>query len=97
MSSAWRVEGKQDHLVCFLGGSLLLGVASSFPDQQPVWTEMDDSNSLDYITGKGLIRTCVETYVGSATGLAPEIAMLRGPDEMMAKAGIKDWYVKKGM
>ncbi|GAA5961860.1 hypothetical protein JCM3765_004098 [Sporobolomyces pararoseus] len=69
---------KQDHLVCFLSGSLLLG-ASTSPDLSqavalpPLEDEFTDRDQDDWYLGKELLRTCVDTYFSSKTGLAPEI------------------------
>ncbi|GAA6025092.1 hypothetical protein JCM11491_004778 [Sporobolomyces phaffii] len=69
---------KQDHLVCFLSASLLLGVSTS-PDLArslalpPLEEEFSEQAHDDWYLGKELLRTCVDTYFSSKTGLAPEI------------------------
>ncbi|KZO96461.1 glycoside hydrolase family 47 protein [Calocera viscosa TUFC12733] len=89
----WRLMAKQDHLACFLAGSLLLGVTEG---QQPVppdpstWTTEDKR---DWRTGVELVKTCMATHE-TATGLAPEIAMFY--DVNHPKAQEADWYVKHG-
>lgn len=50
----------QDHLVCYLGGTLALGVHNGLPS----W-HMDIANEL--------VKTCYETYATQPTFLAPEI------------------------
>lgn len=72
---------KQDHLACFLGGSLMLGVTEG----QPIETrekEMDEDQTEDWEIGKELIKTCVDTYEKTATGLAPEIAEFSGKSKV---------------
>ena len=51
----------QDHLVCFMGGTLALGTHNGLP---PEHLEL----------GKRLTRTCWEMYNKMPTGLSPEIA-----------------------
>lgn len=57
---------KQDHLVCFLGGSLILGVTEG-GRRQPDWYGPDPSDREDYEYGKGIIESCVRTYQDTAT------------------------------
>jgi len=50
----------QDHLVCYLGGTLALAARNGFP--------------AEYLAiGKRLIDTCWEMYRSTPTGLSPEI------------------------
>ncbi|GEM06966.1 mannosyl-oligosaccharide alpha-1,2-mannosidase, glycoside hydrolase family 47 protein [Rhodotorula toruloides] len=84
---------KQDHLVCFLGATFLLGASNGNtlplpPDE----SSFSESQLDDWVAGKGLIRTCVDTYMSSKTGLAPEIVnfYLRAAD---AKAAGRDWFI----
>ncbi|KAH9823343.1 family 47 glycoside hydrolase [Melampsora americana] len=62
---------KQDHLVCFLGGSLMLGVTEGQSIEKR--KEMNEDQTEDWEIGKELIKTCVDTYEKTKTGLAPEI------------------------
>ncbi|BGP30573.1 mannosyl-oligosaccharide alpha-1,2-mannosidase [Rhodotorula toruloides] len=84
---------KQDHLVCFLGATFLLGASNGntlpLPPDEATFSE---SQLDDWVAGKGLIRTCVDTYTSSKTGLAPEIVnfYLRAAD---AKAAGRDWFI----
>ena len=58
---------KQDHLVCFLGGSLMLGATTtgamvdhvSIP---PRTGELTDQGERDWLTGVELINTCMATH-----------------------------------
>ncbi|GAA5826010.1 hypothetical protein JCM5353_008995 [Sporobolomyces roseus] len=79
------VAVQQDHLVCFLPGLLLLGSTTSssqsttislppLPDQDLTERELDD-----WVLGKELLKTCVDTYFQSRTGLAPEIVNFYTP------------------
>lgn len=52
---------KQDHLVCFLGGSFLLGITEG-GKKHTNWRNLDDDDALDYIAGTGIIDSCIETY-----------------------------------
>lgn len=67
---------KQDHLVCFLGGSLMLGafISGGSPRTIPLDLEkLSEDAGKDWNVGTELVRTCVDTY-DTATGLSPEIA-----------------------
>lgn len=68
---------QQDHLVCFLGATFLLGAsdANTLP-LPPDESTFSESQLDDWVAGKGLIRTCVDTYTSSKTGLAPEVRLL---------------------
>lgn len=58
---------KQDHLVCFFGGSLMLGAVTtgttgptvSIP---PRAKELTSVGKRDWINGVGLVKTCMETH-----------------------------------
>ncbi|CAK5270184.1 unnamed protein product [Mycena citricolor] len=97
---SWRLTPKQDHLVCFFGGSLLLGAVTTGALIHPVSVpprpeELTDAGKRDWKTGLALIKTCMDTH-NTATGLAPEIAHFRiasdgiGHDSMFPT----DWYIK---
>ncbi|KAJ7784540.1 glycoside hydrolase [Mycena metata] len=97
---SWRLTPKQDHLVCFFGGSLLLGATTVGALVHPVSVppkpeELSESGMRDWKTGINLIKTCMDTH-NTATGLAPEVAHFR-----IASDGIghdpqfpSDWYIK---
>ncbi|KAF7365199.1 Glycoside hydrolase family 47 protein [Mycena venus] len=97
---SWRLTPKQDHLVCFFGGSLLLGATTAGALVHPVSIppkpeELSEAGKRDWKTGINLIKTCMDTH-STATGLAPEIAHFRiasdgiGHDPMFPS----DWYIK---
>ncbi|KAE9399067.1 seven-hairpin glycosidase [Gymnopus androsaceus JB14] len=48
---SWRLTPKQDHLVCFFGGSLMLGATITGAAVIPDWK-----------TGVELVRSCVDTH-----------------------------------
>ncbi|WVQ99884.1 hypothetical protein IAU59_007027 [Kwoniella sp. CBS 9459] len=86
----WQIVPKQDHLVCFLGGSFILGVTEG-GKKAVDWTQLDDRDMEDFVVGKGIIESCMKTHE-TATGLAPEIAMfVQWSDERAEK---EDWYIK---
>ncbi|PAV22655.1 glycoside hydrolase family 47 [Pyrrhoderma noxium] len=96
----WRLVPKQDHLVCFLGGSLMLGAtqARALVDEvsvPPHPSELSPEGKRDWRIGVELIRTCMETHK-TKTGLAPEIAHFRLPNDGLERtAGAPlDWYIK---
>ncbi|KAG0141673.1 hypothetical protein CROQUDRAFT_673980 [Cronartium quercuum f. sp. fusiforme G11] len=78
----YKFDGKQDHLVCFLGGSLLLGVTEGGQEKLRKGQNAEE----DWTIGKELIRTCVETYAQSATGLGAEIVEFKA-------GGRREWVI----
>lgn len=66
-SRSWIRTRKQDHLVCFLGGSLMLGATTAGALVPPVSvppkaSEFSATGQRDWTTGVNLIETCVDTY-----------------------------------
>ena len=57
----WQVSPKQDHLVCFLGGSFLLGVTEG-GRRAVEWTKLDPRDVEDFVVGKGIIEGCMKTH-----------------------------------
>lgn len=47
----------------------------------------------DWRVGHELVRSCVNTYTESATGLGAEIVFFQPPNEM--KPGTRPWMVKR--
>ncbi|KAK7049867.1 mannosyl-oligosaccharide alpha-1,2-mannosidase [Paramarasmius palmivorus] len=102
---SWRLTPKQDHLVCFLGGSLMLGAtltgATEYPVSIPPLQKQFTPNGMrDWDSGVALVKTCIDTH-DTATGLSPEIAHFRMPDDGMEEQAImgsgdtpSDWYIK---
>ncbi|KAL7330857.1 mannosyl-oligosaccharide alpha-1,2-mannosidase, variant 2 [Mucor circinelloides] len=78
------IHPKMDHLVCFMGGSFVLGVTegASIHELDP----LDKKDGEDFHLAQELTRTCYEMYNMTATGLASEIVYFNtnphsGPDE----------------
>lgn len=63
----WQVVPKQDHLVCFLGGSFLLGVTEARLTVPPNAADFSEADREDWTVGEGIIRACVDTYEGTKT------------------------------
>ncbi|KAH8836075.1 glycoside hydrolase [Flagelloscypha sp. PMI_526] len=88
---------KQDHLVCFLGGTLMLGATTVGALVTPVSvppkpSELTPQGLRDWKTGYELIETCMDTH-RMKSGLPPEIVHFRVPDDGFGP--IKDdWYIK---
>ncbi|KAG6909091.1 hypothetical protein DXG01_002072 [Tephrocybe rancida] len=95
----WNTEHKQDHLVCFIGGNLMLGATTSGASVArvsvpPLDEELTEAARRDWQTGVAMLETCVDTYKRTATGLAPEIVHFRHRDEREKPKGNGDWYIK---
>lgn len=91
----YKLQHKQDHLVCFLAGSLMLGAtttgaATKTVSVPPQAHELSKEGRRDWQTGTRLLETCMSTHE-TATGLAPEIAMFKTDED---KSGTRDWYIK---
>ncbi|KAK7048379.1 glycoside hydrolase family 47 protein [Favolaschia claudopus] len=98
--TTWRLTPKQDHLVCFFGGSLLLGATTAGALVRPVSIpprpeELSEAGQRDWKTGNDLIKTCMDTH-STSTGLAPEIAHFRIASDGMGDDAMypSDWYIK---
>lgn len=89
---------QQDHLVCFLGGSFMLGATVEQSISPPDPSTFTAAQSDDFYIGQALIKTCVSLYTSTKTGLAPEIAMffMKGEEAMMKndRSG-RDWWIKR--
>ncbi|KIK71607.1 glycoside hydrolase family 47 protein [Collybiopsis luxurians FD-317 M1] len=100
---SWRLTPKQDHLVCFFGGSLMLGATITGASASPVSipprpTEFMDNGKRDWKNGVELVKTCMDTH-DTLTGLSPEIVHFRIPSDgitgAFARSGAPaDWYIK---
>lgn len=79
--SSWRREPKQDHLVCFLAGSLLLGAVSTRGGGKYEWASVppteeelsmgDGRAARDWKTGLDLLNTCMETHKTETYAILP--------------------------
>lgn len=94
--SSYVFASKQDHLVCFLGGTLMLGVTEGRGAlTEDEVEEMPDQAQEDWSFGKELIRTCVDTYQKSATGLGPEIVSFKKVPEQSERHYQREWSIPK--
>ncbi|KAK0487864.1 glycoside hydrolase [Armillaria novae-zelandiae] len=94
-----KVIPKQDHVVCFFPGTLMLGAVTSGIMRNrvtipPKVEQMPINAQRDWYLGLELLETCMETH-NTETGLAPEIVMFK-MDEADAGKGSpeRDWYIK---
>ncbi|KAI0253282.1 glycoside hydrolase [Lactifluus subvellereus] len=97
---SWRLTPKQDFLVCFFGGNLLLSATRSGALVQEVSVpprpeELTEVGQRDWKTGIELIRTCMAMH-DTKTGLAPEISHFRIPNDSLGdvRNAPGDWYIK---
>ncbi|PVF95472.1 glycoside hydrolase [Serendipita vermifera] len=103
---SWRREPKQDHLACFLAGSLMLSAAhtrgKNLKDIRPASvppqiTDFEEGGraARDWKTGEDMLRACFDTH-NTNTGLSPEIIHFRTktePEWVTLKAG-GDWFIR---
>ncbi|KAG8936383.1 mannosyl-oligosaccharide alpha-1,2-mannosidase [Tulasnella sp. 418] len=96
----WKLVPKQDQLVCYMAGLLMLGAVDTGSAQlgygsAPERYLFTDVDRRDWKLGEDLIRTCMATH-DTVTGLPPEIAHFRtktDPD-WVARLAPSDWYIK---
>jgi hypothetical protein len=96
----WQLSPKQDHLVCFLGGSLMLGATTTGAifasvSTPPLASELTETGQKDWILGTELINTCMDTHK-TATGLSPEIVHFYTEADKERPTTGRDWYIKNG-
>ncbi|CCA77723.1 related to alpha-mannosidase [Serendipita indica DSM 11827] len=102
----WRREPKQDHLACFLAGSLMLGAAHTrgkngkdvpIASVPPKLGEFEDGGRAmrDWRMGEDMLRGCYETHK-TKTGLAPEIIHFRTKTEpqWITDKAEGEWYIR---
>ncbi|KXN85750.1 Mannosyl-oligosaccharide 1,2-alpha-mannosidase MNS3, partial [Leucoagaricus sp. SymC.cos] len=99
---SWRLVPKQDHLTCFLAGSLMLGAVTADPRVQrhkvsrpPSPEQLSEYGIRDWKLGSELLKTCLHTH-DTVTGLSPEIVHFRIPSDGMDEmpGAPQDWYIK---
>ncbi|KAI9604596.1 hypothetical protein KEM48_002349 [Puccinia striiformis f. sp. tritici PST-130] len=93
--SSYKFVPKQDHLVCFLGGLLMLGVTEgerALLSMNEV-LKLSESAQEDWLLGKELIKTCVNTYELSTTGLGPEIVQFINRPDQFDKIYQRGWLI----
>ncbi|KAJ7022347.1 glycoside hydrolase [Mycena alexandri] len=96
-TDAWVAQPKQEHLACFLAGSLMLGATTAHlrdPAQAasvpPRMSELSAIGQRDWDTGVAFLEACMDTHK-TATGLSPEGVHFRTPADPKGK---HDWYIK---
>lgn len=60
-SATWQIVPKQDHLVCFLGGSFLLGITEG-GKRDLDWENMEEKDREDFLVGQGIVESCMKTH-----------------------------------
>ncbi|KOS15639.1 alpha-mannosidase [Malassezia pachydermatis] len=96
MELEWLRRTKQDHLVCFLGGTMMTGAAAQTygPLTPPMAVPgIPAARWEDWQVGHELIRSCVDTYTASATGLGAEIVFFNPPG--YSEPNGRAWRVKR--
>lgn len=99
---------QQDHLVCFIGGSFLLGTTLGRAPLPLDTSRFTDVQTDDFFVGEELIKTCMDTYTSSATGLGAEIVMFyqegeehkrikeesaAGRDGLKGRPAPREWWI----
>jgi mannosyl-oligosaccharide alpha-1,2-mannosidase len=92
----FRLLPKQDHLVCFLGGALMLGaheLGAPYAGRRSGSLAISAVQQEDWAVGHEVLRGCMTTYQETTTGLSPEISFWRAPNDPQGKE--EDWYIKQ--
>lgn len=72
---------KMDHLVCFLPGTLALGATKGMTKSKAMKENLLSFEDLENLRlAEDLLKTCVQMYFVTSTGLAPEIAYFHVED-----------------
>ncbi|KIK62084.1 glycoside hydrolase family 47 protein [Collybiopsis luxurians FD-317 M1] len=95
----WVPGYRQEHLVCFLAGSLMLGAVTSGSRNGPHKVsvpprpeELTSRGLRDWKMGIDFLEGCMSTH-DTQTGLAPEIAQFRSVDDENYLHR-RDWFIK---
>ncbi|KAJ6608839.1 glycoside hydrolase [Mycena sp. CBHHK59/15] len=95
--TSWAPQPKQEHLACFLAGSLMLGATTAgartphtVVSVPPRLNELSSRGLRDWKTGVALLEGCMDTH-RTATGLSPEGVTFR--TEADPAGGDRDWYI----
>ncbi|KAJ3982925.1 glycoside hydrolase family 47 protein [Lentinula detonsa] len=98
--SAWNLGHRQEHLVCFLAGSLMLGAVTSgsrdghrMVSVPPKPHELTSRGLRDWKMGIDFLEGCMSTH-NTKTGLAPEVAEFRAADDANYPYD-KDWFIPR--
>ncbi|KAF5384643.1 hypothetical protein D9757_007462 [Collybiopsis confluens] len=94
----WNLGYRQEHLVCFLAGTLMLGAVTSGARNghhkvsvPPRPREFTSRGLRDWKMGIDLLEGCMTTH-DTLTGLAPEVAQFRSEDDE-SYSYKKDWFI----
>ncbi|KAJ7115334.1 glycoside hydrolase [Mycena epipterygia] len=92
--TSWEWQPKQEHLACFLAGSLMLGATTVHATRPvsvpPQMDELTTTGQRDWKTGAAFLEACMDTHK-TATGLSPEGVNFRTEAD---EPGERDWYIK---
>ncbi|KAJ7691353.1 glycoside hydrolase [Mycena rosella] len=98
--TSWQAQGKQEHLACFLAGSLMLGATTAHlkdaaqpASVPPKMKELTPTGQRDWQTGVDYLEGCMATH-DTKTGLSPEGVNYRTPSDP-GPPGERDWYINK--
>ncbi|KAJ7088822.1 glycoside hydrolase [Mycena belliarum] len=101
-ATSWLVGSKQEHLACFLAGSLMLGATTVHLEPgvarasvPPNMEELTVTGQRDWQTGVDFLEGCMATH-NTKTGLAPDGVFFRRPGESQADPldDGRDWYIR---
>ncbi|KAL7005472.1 mannosyl-oligosaccharide alpha-1,2-mannosidase [Cystobasidiomycetes sp. EMM_F5] len=89
---------KQDHLVCFIGGLMMLGTTNGRPAAVVREDEITMEQKIYWTAGQALTKTCMDTYTQSNTGLGAEIVHYFNehitPKRIGDRTG-RAWFIKR--
>ncbi|KAJ3769999.1 glycoside hydrolase [Lentinula raphanica] len=101
-NSSWMLGHRQEHLVCFLAGSLMLGAVTSGSQNghqrvsiPPKPHELSPRGLRDWKMGIDLLEGCMSTH-NTKTGLAPEVAEFRAINDTNYRYD-KDWFIPRSL
>ncbi|KAJ7248015.1 glycoside hydrolase [Mycena rebaudengoi] len=87
--TSWKIQHKQEHLACFLAGSLMLGTVTTGATPTMRESSNTQKTTRDWEDGVALLEGCMETHK-TATGLSPDGVSFH--DTMNEPGG--DWYIE---
>ncbi|KAF9063968.1 glycoside hydrolase [Rhodocollybia butyracea] len=94
----WHFGHRQEHLVCFLAGTLMLGAVTSGSRDghhtvsvPPLPEQLTERGLRDWQMGIDILEGCLSTH-DTETGLAPEVAEFRAADDEKYPYD-RDWFI----